>query len=102
MNNDTLSHITLQHLSKQIQRDLLEVVDPFIGKGATEQLYQEITQRCTQHLEEFYGQYYDREQYVLRANVAPSDTDKSTLTIGWRLCERLTSWSETEGFGHSN
>ena len=101
MNNETLSHITLQHLSKQIQRDMMEVVDPFIGKGVTEQTYQQITERCTQHLEEFYGQYYDREQYVLRAYVAPSDTDKSTLTIGWRLCERLTSWSETEGFGCS-
>ena len=46
MNNDTLSHITLQHLSKQIQRDLLEVVDPFIGKGVTEQLYQEILHKA--------------------------------------------------------
>lgn len=96
MNLDYISSMAiLNNLEKQINQDMLNIVDPFIGKELTQGIYQEITNKCTQHLEQFYGQYYNQQQYVLRANVTSSETSKNTLVLGWRLCERLVFKEET-------
>lgn len=95
--NKSISQISLDLLAKQIERDLLDVVKPFIGDPVEGGTIEKISEHCTRHLEEFYGSYYDKQQYALRVNVTPSDTNKTAYTLGWRLCERSEIGSKSEG-----